>query len=766
MATVTEPAAAPHPGAVRAFLGAGLDAPVRRAYLSVTLLGALVLAAALAMLVPADPHPLLARAELGTLLWPATVGFAVLFFALEKHGFVFHWAKESTKVSLDEIALFLGVLSLPPGHVVLGVAASSILNQWLHRRDPVKAAFNVAQYALAAAAAVAATILLRGLGVPSPWGALAAPLVFSVATGLLVCVLFAAIQRAGVLEVYRSRFGTFAFVGATLGISLGLIVLALYAFHPLAVVAALPVFLFLRRFGRLSEWADDELKTHKLLASVSAQTAGRGDLDAVAAKVLTACHELLDCGEARLTITTPEPARTWRESFVAGPFGHGGITTPLLDAQGARVGDLTAFPKPGQRGYGEREHHLLRTVAANAASAAGNARALKAAEEANRELRASEGRYHHLFDTAHVQIHVLDADGRTVDLNPAARAALGPDRIAQGARFDALLAPTDPTDPFLARLRRDGEVRGYEATLRAHGGGDMVLLVDATLLEVPGEPRRYVVFARDITPLKALERDLREALAGQKETIRRLENMNRELEEFTLWTTHDMREPLRSIGTIAELLVEDVGVVPPEEAKDMAKRIHQGAERLKERVKALHAFSRIVQQDDAFGDVDLQAVVEEVVTGMEAAARERGATILLPAKSFPVVRAQPHRIHQVIANLVENALKYSTNGPPRVQLGFEETPEGWRVFVADEGPGIPPQYHDRIFQLFQRGPDQGQSGSGAGLAIVKRIVDQHGGRVWVESQPGHGACFSFLIPKKVQPSRAGAALAAVGRVRS
>ena len=756
-----------HP--LRLVLGLGLERRARVAYLGVVALGAACVLAALAMSLPAPLDVLFVEAPvpLGVFAWPAALGFAVLFFLLEKQGFVFRWGGETTKVSLDEIALFLGLVILPPGHVVIAVAGSCVANQALHRRDPMKATFNVAQYAVAAAVAAGATLALRMAGVPRPWPAVAGPVVFAVATAWLVSLLFSRMQGERLMPVFRSRFGALAFVGAALGTGMGLIAYALYRFEPLAVLAVLPVLLFLRRFGRLSEWADEELKTHKLLAAVSAEVAGRGDLDAVAGKVLTACHELLDCGEAQLTLTTPEPPRSWRRLFAATPLGHGGITTPVLDAHGTPMGQLTAFPKHGQRGYGEREHHLLRTVAANAAAAAANARALKAAEDANRELMASEGRYHHLFETAHVQVLVLDEEGRVLDVNPAARAVLGDAlRGREPPSVDELIAPTgEGAPPLSVRLRSLGEVRGLEATMRGPDGEPLCVLVDAKVLEVPGQARTFVAFARDITSLKALEGELREVLAEQKETIRRLENMNRELEEFTLWTTHDMREPLRSIGTIAEILHEDVGKVSPDEAQEMARRIHQGAERLKERVKALHAFSRIVQQDDAFSDVDLQAVVEEVVSTMEAAARERGATIVLPARSFPVVRAQPQRLHQVVANLVENALKYghAEGAQPRVELGFEETPEGWRVFVQDDGPGVPPQYHERIFLLFQRGPDQGEGGSGAGLAIVKRIVEQHGGRVWVESLPGHGACFSFTLPRGVQPSAGGRAAALVRR---
>lgn len=725
----------------------------------VVALGALSLGVALAARTGLPQLSALARAPAthGVLHLPILLAFAGLLYVLQQQGFVFRWRDQSTKVSLDELGIFLGLLALAPADVVLAVAAASAVNQVVHRRRADKAAFNVAQYTLAALAAGGSAALMRGVGVGAPWSALPSPFVFSALTALLVSVLFGKIEASSPWRVFTVRFGTLVAVGSTLGVSLGLIVWALYGLHPVATLAAVPVFVSLRRFGRLSEWADDELTTHRLVASVSAEVAGREDLDDVAARILFTCHDLIGCGEASLMLADGARApRLWRRSFGEAE-GFGGVTAEILGHDGARLGALSAFPQPGQRRYGEREHQLLRTVAASAAAAAANADALRIAREANRELAASEARYRSLFDTAHVLIHVLDENGAVLEQNPAAAEALGWSPEALRTRtLDDLVCSSDA--PIVERLRSEGEIVGLEARFCAPDGREVHALVDARALA--GEPRRYVVFSRDITPLKELESELRHSMARQNETIKRLENMNRELEEFTLWTTHDMREPLRSIGTIATFLHEDIGAVEPEEARDMARRISEGAERLKERVKALHAFSLIVQRDDEFRDVDMQRVVEDVVTSLEAKVADHRARVELPKRPLPVVRAQPHRIDQVFANLVENALKYGRVDAPVVTIGVDEAPAEWRFFVRDNGPGIPQGYHERIFQLFKRGPEPREGGSGAGLAIVKRIAEQHGGRAWVESRAGEGACFYVALPK---PQQAAQGLVVAGR---
>jgi signal transduction histidine kinase len=231
-----------------------------------------------------------------------------------------------------------------------------------------------------------------------------------------------------------------------------------------------------------------------------------------------------------------------------------------------------------------------------------------------------------------------------------------------------------------------------------------------------------------------------------REANQRLTNANRELEEFTLWTTHDMREPLRSVGQLATILREDFDALRPSEAKDLVRKIERSTEALKDRIKALHEFSRIVQEDVPFETVALDDAWETAVAGLRARIGERGA-IVRSDGPLPVVRAQRQRIEKVFANLLENALKYNDKPTPVVEASCRDAGGAWEFVVRDNGPGIDPAFRERAFKLFQRGPGAREAGSGAGLAIVKRIVEQHGGRVWIEGEPGEGAAFRFTIPK-------------------
>lgn len=685
----------------------------------------------------------------GAWILGGVISLAMLVF--ERHGFVFYWRELGTKISLDEVALFVGFAYLSPPLVVLAAGAASGANQLLSGRSRLKSLFNVAQHTLAAALAALLVTALAALGAGPLAQAAAGTLTYAFATPAILSLLFSRLENASAWSVFTERFGGSTLASSLLGVALGSTAVSLWDRSPFAILALLPVLYFLRRFGHLSAWADEELRAAKRLASVSTSVAGRGDLDGVADRILAACGDLFACGEAHLSLDSePGARRSWTRSFDEGAAGTGGVTVPVLGADEAEIGGLAIFPRRSGHAYGARERYLLSTVAASCAAAASNARALALVESKNAELGRSERRYRDLFETANALVHVLDEDGRIVDSNAAGAAALGiAPRDLRGRRLEEFVLPSEreAVRRGLEAVHEGGEMKGIETRLAGAGGREVAVLLDARALVEPDGVQRIVASSRDVTALKGLEADLRRSMEAQGETIRRLENANRELEDFTLWTTHDMREPLRSVGTLAKALADEIGKMPEDEARDLAERIHVSSERLKDRVKGLHAFSRIVQHDVPFEDVDLHAVVESTLASMEARVRERGATIVLPRERFPVVRAQPHRIDQVVSNLVENALKYAGESA-RVEIGCDESEKGLRFFVRDDGVGIPREYHERIFQLFQRGPaTAGETGSGAGLAIVKRIVEQHGGRAWVDSEPGEGATFSFTLPQ-------------------
>lgn len=719
--------------------------PARAVYATVALAAAALLATAMVSVFLTLINPARSDIFLPGLVpfespWHATGAalFALAFFALGTFGFVFEWRRQSTTVTLDEVALFLGTLFLPGSSLILGVAVATAATQLRQRRAPVKALFNVALYTVGTGFAVLGVRLVRSLGVSEPYASLPAPIVFAIATAWLLSALFSRLEGASLASTFRQRVDRWAVPGGTIGSSLGLVLYALYSLTPLAVLAAVPVFFYLRTFGRLSEWADAELRTHQRLAAVAAEVAGVSDLDAVADRILASCKDLFDCGEAQLSLKLPgSPPRTWRRSFAVASAGIGGVRGAITGTAGEAYGEITVFPRHGQRAFGEREHHLLRTVAGTASASVANARAVAAARTASRERQATELRYRELFERSTSFIHVLDVEGHIVDANPSARRFL-PD--VEGSPLLDFVSPADRGrfSTALACLIEDGVLDNLEVRLVGEGS-EIVALVDGRRIEIAGEPPRFVLISRDVTALKTLE-------AAQRETIRRLENMNRELEEFTLWTTHDMREPLRSVGTLAKILHDEFDALPRGEAKDLARRILAGSDGLKERIKALHEFSRVVQGDAAFDTVGLDDVLADAARGLEARIAERAA-VVRRLRPLPVARVQRHRFEKVFANLLENALKHNDKPEPVIEVTWRDAGEEIEVSVRDNGPGVQPAYHERIFQLFQRGTSSREGGSGAGLAIVKRIVEQHGGRVWVERRPGPGADFRFTLPK-------------------
>ena len=280
----------------------------------------------------------------------------------------------------------------------------------------------------------------------------------------------------------------------------------------------------------------------------------------------------------------------------------------------------------------------------------------------------------------------------------------------------------------LAGLRKDGTEIPVEIGLNpVHSpSGDFVL---ASVL--------------DITERKRHEQQLHDAY---KEVKRR----NLEMEQFVYTISHDLRSPLVTTMGFVEFIREDIEAGNFVEVNDALTRIERANKRMQQLIDDLLQLSRAGRLELKLEPIDLKRLLASIVDSISQVVEEKGAKIEI-ADTFPVIEADRGRLHQIFENLILNSLKYGMgNADPRIRIFCEMDDNEVRICVADNGKGIPQEYHRKIFGLFQR-LDTSQEGTGVGLTIVSRIAELHGGRVWVESAPDQGAAFWVALPKKQKP---------------
>jgi len=398
-----------------------------------------------------------------------------------------------------------------------------------------------------------------------------------------------------------------------------------------------------------------------------------------------------------------------------------------------------------------RTAQKLREQAATGARLAALEESAEALERSNQQLRQEQYLLNTLVNNIPDPVFFKDRQGRFLRVNQA---------MANDAGFrdpTELLGKTDAevwagelaaeTAKDERRIIETGEplINKEEMPMVEGGQQRWVLVTKMALKGDAGEITGVFGVARDITALKQQELERQrntEALAKAKTA---LERSNADLQQFAYVASHDLQEPLRAVAGYCQLLEARLSGDPDEEIQLFLRHATDGAKRMQSLISNLLDYARVETQGKEFKVVDLHDAVRGAIANLKVAIEECDAKISFG--DLPSIRGDRSQLVQLYQNLIGNAIKFRTAAAPRVRIDAVRESGQWRISVADNGIGIEQEYAKKIFVIFQRLHTRDKyPGTGLGLAITKRIVERHGGKIWVESQPNSGSIFCFTFP--------------------
>ena len=358
------------------------------------------------------------------------------------------------------------------------------------------------------------------------------------------------------------------------------------------------------------------------------------------------------------------------------------------------------------------------------------------AEEEIKQLAA-------IVDSSDDAIISKTLDGIIVSWNKGAEKIYGYTAAEAIGQPVSILAPTGQSDEFaqiLQKIKQGKNVTHFETVRRVKNGQMIsVSLTVSPVKDVSGKIVGASTIARDISDRKLAEVKFQNALVDLKRS-------NVELEQFAYVASHDLQEPLRMVSSYVQLLERRYRGKLDKDADEFIGFAVDGANRMQHLINDLLTFSRVGTRGKPFASISCDTALDQALENLQAAIQENKA--IITRDPLPGVLADEGQMVQLFQNLVGNAIKFHEKKTPRVHISVKENPKEWVFGVRDNGIGIDPQYTERIFIIFQRlNSREMYAGTGIGLAMCKKIVERHGGRIWVESKPGQGATFFFTLPK-------------------
>ena len=404
-------------------------------------------------------------------------------------------------------------------------------------------------------------------------------------------------------------------------------------------------------------------------------------------------------------------------------------------------------------------------------------------KQAEEKVRAASLYSRSLIEASLDPLVTISAEGTITDVNRATEEVTG---FSREDLIDTDFS-TYFTEPVKAKegyqqVFTEGFARDYPLAIRHASGRITDVLYNATVYRNDAEEIQGVfAAARDVTERKQAEgalkrahdeleqkveertRELQEEIEEHKvteealratteelqESTEELRRSNKELEQFAYIASHDLQEPLRTVTGSIGLLEKGYRGKLGEEADTFINYAVNGTKQMQQLIKDLLAYSRVTIRGEAFKPVHCEGVVQQALDNLKTAIEESVTMITLPTQPLPMVMGDETQLVQLFQNLIGNAIKFRSGQPPEVQIGVEPDAGGntWQFSIKDNGIGMDMEYAGKIFTIFQRLHTIEQyPGTGVGLAVCKKIVERHGGRIWVESKLGKGSTFYFTIP--------------------